>query len=136
MNTQILLIRHAQSIANENVLFGGITDYTLSKSGQIQANSLVKRLEKYEIEKIYSSPLKRAIQTISHSANVLNKEIFVDDNLIEINVGAWEKQLRDELRKNIQKQINILMKLNIMLEWKLKKIQSMLLIECLKQLLK
>lgn len=99
MKTRILLIRHAQSIANENGMFGGITDYPLSESGQIEANNLTKKLEKYEIEKIYSSPLKRAIQTISPSANVLKKEIFVEDNLIEINVGTWENQLRDELRK-------------------------------------
>lgn len=99
MNTRILLIRHAQSIANENGMFGGITDYPLSKSGQAQANSLAKKLEKYEIKKIYSSPLKRAIQTISPSAKFFNKEILIDDNLIEMNVGTWENQLRDELRK-------------------------------------
>ncbi len=99
MKTQILLIRHAQSVANETGMFGGITDYSLSKDGQIQADSLAKRLEKYKIDNIYSSPLKRAIQTISPFANAVNKEIIIDEDLIEINVGTWENQLRDELRK-------------------------------------
>ena len=99
MKTHLLIIRHAKSIANENGMFGGITDYPLSEVGSIQAEDLSKRLKKYEIDKIYSSPLKRAKQTITPYAKSINKDIIIVDDLIEINVGSWEDQPRDELRK-------------------------------------
>ena len=99
MNTIIYMIRHAKSIANDNGMFGGITDYDLSKEGLMQAEALAERLKDYEIDKIYCSPLKRAIQTIATTAKMKNMDINIDDGLIEINVGTWEDILRDDLRK-------------------------------------
>lgn len=99
MQTKIYLIRHAKSAANDNGLFGGITDYDLSVLGQEQADNLAERLCNLKIDKIYSSPLKRAIQTISPLAKQLNQEINIVKALIEINVGEWENISRDELRK-------------------------------------
>ena len=99
MNTIIYMIRHAKSIANDNGMFGGITDYDLSKEGLMQAEALAERLRNYEIDKIYCSPLKRAIQTITPTAKMKNMDINIDDGLIEINVGTWEDILRDDLRK-------------------------------------
>ena len=98
MKTIIYIIRHAKSIANENGLFGGITDYELSKEGLQQADNLAIRLKNYEIDNIYSSPLKRAIQTITPTSVMKNKKIIIVDDLREINVGTWENILRDELR--------------------------------------
>jgi len=98
MKTIIYIVRHAKSIANENGLFGGITDYELSKEGLQQAENLAIRLKKYEIDNIYSSPLKRAIQTITPTSIIKNKKINIIDDLREINVGTWENILRDELR--------------------------------------
>lgn len=109
MKTNILIIRHAKSVANENGLFGGITDYPLSDFGCNQADDLTKRLKKYQVDKIYSSPLKRARQTIEPYAKEIDKDIIVIDDLIEINVGSWENQLRDDLRKKypeVNKQID------------------------------
>ena len=99
MKTIIYMIRHAKSIANDNGMFGGITDYDLSKEGLMQAEALAERLRNYEIDKIYCSPLKRAIQTITPTAKMKNMDINIDDGLIEINVGTWEDILRDDLRK-------------------------------------
>jgi len=99
MKTIIYIIRHAKSTANENGLFGGITDYELSKEGLEQAQKLAQRLKEYEIDGIYSSPLKRAIQTIKPTSIMKNMNINIIDDLREINVGTWENVLRDELRK-------------------------------------
>lgn len=99
MKTIIYIIRHAKSIANENGLFGGITDYELSSEGLEQAEKLAIRLKDYEFDSIYSSPLKRAIQTIKPTSIIKNKNINIVDNLKEINVGTWENVLRDDLRK-------------------------------------
>ena len=99
MKTIIYVIRHAKSIANDIGMFGGITDYDLSKEGLMQAEALAERLRNYEIDKIYCSPLKRAIQTITPTAKMKNMDINIDDGLIEINVGTWEDIPRDDLRK-------------------------------------
>lgn len=97
MNTKIYLIRHGKSIANDTGLFGGITDYELSETGKRQAEELKNKLK--SIDKIYSSPLKRAIQTIQPLAAKLGQEINIEPDLIEINVGEWENISRDILRK-------------------------------------
>ena len=99
MKTIMYLIRHAKSIANDNGMFGGITDYNLSEEGLRQAESLADRLKDYEIDGIYCSPLKRAIQTITPTAKMKNMDINIVEGLREINVGSWEDILRDDLRK-------------------------------------
>lgn len=99
MKTIIYIIRHAKSIANDTGLFGGITDYPLSKDGLKQAEDLSNRLSNIMIDAIYSSPLIRAIDTIKPTANKLDKEIIIIPELKEINVGKWENIMRDELRK-------------------------------------
>ena len=52
-----------------------------------------------EVDKIYSSPLLRARQTIKPYAEKVNKELIIEEDLKEINVGTWEDILRDDLRK-------------------------------------
>ena len=99
MKTEILIVRHAKSIANDNGMFGGITDYDLSEEGLKQAEELAVRLKDTHIDKIYSSPLKRAINTIKPTAIMKNLDINIVDDLREINVGTWEDILRDDLRK-------------------------------------
>ena len=99
MKTIIYMIRHAKSIANDNGMFGGITDYELSQEGLVQAKALADRLKNYEINKIYCSPLKRAIETITPTAKMKDMDINIDNDLREINVGTWENILREDLRK-------------------------------------
>ena len=104
MKTTIYMIRHARSIANDTGMFGGTTDYELSQEGLKQAQELSERLKEYEVDKIYSSPLKRAIQTITPTAKMKNTEIIINDGLREIDTGSWENHLRDDLRKMYPKE--------------------------------
>ena len=104
MKTTIYMISHARSIANDSGLFGGITDYELSHEGLMQSDALANRLKDYEFDKIYCSPLKRAIQTIIPTAKLKNMDINIVDDLREINVGTWENILRDDLRKMYPKE--------------------------------
>ena len=73
---RIYLIRHSESIDDIEDCYGGIADFDLSEAGR-------KKVEEYEIknlgiEKIYSSPYKRAYQT----AEILNKKLNVDLEVI------------------------------------------------------
>lgn len=58
----------------------------------------------FKFDKIYSSPLKRAIQTITPTAKSKKMDIDVIDDLREINVGTWEDVLRDDLRRMYPKE--------------------------------
>ncbi|MEB3337525.1 MAG: histidine phosphatase family protein [Leptolyngbyaceae bacterium] len=62
---KLLFIRHAQSTGNQERRMQGHGDFALSASGKIQAEKLAQRLlsESWWPTHIYSSPLKRAVQT-------------------------------------------------------------------------
>lgn len=60
---KMILIRHGESIDDILDCYGGAADYSLSDSGKQTAENVANALSETAIEKIYSSPLKRAIQT-------------------------------------------------------------------------
>ena len=68
----------------------GSTDIPLDDVGIKQAEILAKRLEKYPIQAVYTSPLGRAALTAEASATRLGLEINYHDGLKEICLGKWE----------------------------------------------
>ncbi len=104
--TTIYLVRHAKSQANETGMFGGITDFPLCKEGLDQAEILSDKItsKNLKIDAIYSSPLKRAIQTITPTATKLGLQIKLEEDLREIYVGEWENKLRADLVKQYPKE--------------------------------
>ena len=104
MKTKIYLIRHAESWANENGLYGGITDYPLSERGKDQALELAERLRNIEFGAIYSSPLSRAYDTIKPLAERQGKPILIEPDLTEIHVGEWEGIPWNELKQKYPKE--------------------------------
>ncbi|MDX2097292.1 MAG: histidine phosphatase family protein [Leptolyngbyaceae cyanobacterium bins.59] len=63
---KLLFIRHAQSTGNQERRMQGHSDYELSAIGRMQAEKLAQRLftEAWWPSHIYSSPLKRTVQTV------------------------------------------------------------------------
>ncbi len=64
MLTNLYLVRHAHSIYTPDEL-----ERPLSERGFADAQTVTKLLKKENIEFVYSSPYKRAIQTIEGLAN-------------------------------------------------------------------
>lgn len=60
---KMILIRHGESEDDILDCYGGAADYPLSDSGKQTAVEVAQSLSKVAIDKIYSSPLKRAAQT-------------------------------------------------------------------------
>ena len=96
---KIYLIRHSESIDDIEDCYGGIADFDLSENG-------IKKVEQYKIEnlgieKIYTSPYKRAYQT----AKILNKKLNIDveviDNIRECNSYGILSGLNKEKAKKI-----------------------------------
>lgn len=88
--TKIIFIRHGQSLGNASRIFLGHTDLDLSELGYIQAEATAKYLEKEKIDIIYSSDLKRAVNTAIPHAKMRNLVVNTSKNLREMYVGAWE----------------------------------------------
>jgi len=89
----LLLVRHGESEANRAGLFLGRTDSPLSARGRVQVQQLAQALKATPIRAIYSSPLKRAVDTASALG-----EASLDERLIEQDYGRWDG-LRPEQAK-------------------------------------
>ena len=96
--TTILLVRHGFSVSNEKGTFTGQLDEPLSQTGKEQAKLLTDFvLATYKVDKIYSSPLSRAYETVKGIANALNKEVIKEPAFMEIYGGEWEGKTAEEI---------------------------------------
>jgi len=87
----VYMLRHAQSVANtKGILAGQDNSVQLSKDGHKQAKMLAPYLSKLKINRIYSSPLTRCIQTIQPYMQ-LNPDLDfeIDERFIEMDYGIW-----------------------------------------------
>ena len=78
MITNIYFVRHAHSIYAPNE-YGR----PLSKQGLLDAKKVTNILKREKINQVYSSPYKRALQTVEGIANTREKEIIIVDDLKE-----------------------------------------------------
>ena len=76
--TNLYLVRHAHSIYTPDEL-----ERPLSERGFADAQTVTKLLKKENIEFVYSSPYKRAIQTIEGLANAIDKEVQIENDFKE-----------------------------------------------------
>lgn len=82
---EIYLLRHGQSTANEQQLVCGAADYPLSDLGRKQASSVCKALNCLAFDRIYSSPLSRALDTIKELRT--ETPVTVVPELVELDTG-------------------------------------------------
>ncbi len=89
-STRILLVRHGQSRGNAEGRFGGHTATPLSERGQRQAGAVARSLASEKITAIYSSDLRRAVQTAEPLAHLTGLEIKRTTAFRERSVGVME----------------------------------------------
>jgi broad specificity phosphatase PhoE len=89
---KIYLVRHGQTDYNLNDLIQGWVDIELNENGIKQSMELGEKLKDIKFDVIYSSDLKRAIQTseIINKINKFKSSIILDSRLREQNMGDWE----------------------------------------------
>ncbi len=90
MACEILLLRHAQSEGNLLGQFIGHTDVNITDLGFRQAQAVKEFLKGVKIDAVYSSDLKRALQTVKPTADDHGLSIITDADLREIWGGDWE----------------------------------------------
>ena len=87
---KLTLIRHGLTSWNTSGKFQGHTDLPLSPEGEAQARALQKRLASLNAqpEAVYSSPLRRALQTAQIA--LPDADIITDERLKELHFGVFE----------------------------------------------
>ncbi|MGN0653928.1 MAG: histidine phosphatase family protein [Oscillospiraceae bacterium] len=92
---RLTIIRHGHTEGNENGRYIGTTDIPLSKNGIAELEKIAAEYEYPYVEKVYSSPLLRCIQT----ARILypDTELVTLDGIKELDFGQFENKSVDEL---------------------------------------
>ena len=86
--THFLLIRHAETDMAGR--FCGHSDPEINQQGQRQLVRLVNTLSEYATQRVYTSDLRRALQTAEAIAERFGTELCVRPGLREIHSGQWE----------------------------------------------
>jgi broad specificity phosphatase PhoE len=88
---RMYLIRHGENLANLTKEFSyKKVDYPLTEKGVLQAHQTAEYLSTKPINAVYSSPLRRCIQTATFIAEKHRLNVQVDEDLREVNVGDLE----------------------------------------------
>jgi len=84
------MIRHGEIPANVKKIYVGLTEEELTGRGEAQVRLLAGNLKGRGIRILYSSPLRRALQTAAILAHRLELPIVREENLREIALGPLE----------------------------------------------
>ncbi|MBI4302540.1 MAG: histidine phosphatase family protein [Chloroflexi bacterium] len=97
--TTLILVRHAESTWNPTGRYQGRIDTELSEQGQRQAFLVAERLRLLPLNVIFTSPLRRALHTAIAISSPHNLDVRVENDLTEIDHGAWGGLLKEEVEK-------------------------------------
>ncbi len=101
-NSLLFLLRHGQIKGYGTKRFIGQTDVSLDNQGKNQALQWHKAFASIRFSAVYSSSLKRCIDTAQLVCP--QHDIHIDHRLNEINMGQWDGKTFAEIKKNIPKE--------------------------------
>lgn len=78
----------------------GRLEIPLNRAGTLQARRMATIVRRLNIDAIYTSPLKRALQTAQILAEKTGLPVEIDPNLIEVAFGRWEGWQLKRLRRD------------------------------------
>ena len=88
--TKIYMIRHAQAEGNIYRRAHGQYDSGVSPKGRRQIEALAERFRDERIDALYSSDLRRAVQTAGAITKYHELALQTDPRLRELAIGVWE----------------------------------------------
>lgn len=93
-----ILIRHCETASNRDGRTQGLSDGELDTTGLKQAISLAASLQQEPIAAVYSSPLRRAVDTAKAIAELHNLPVQIENDLRELNQGDLDGMTFEKLR--------------------------------------
>lgn len=97
MTTTVFLVRHGAHDRLGKTLCGRMDGVNLSEQGRREAEAIARRLAGEELEAVYSSPLERTRETAGPIAVAIGASVTLDEDLSEIDFGAWTGKTFEEL---------------------------------------
>lgn len=97
--TRLFLVRHGATEWNKTKRAQGMADIELTDEGRKQAIEVAERLSHEPVTAVYSSDLKRALDTAQPIAHAHGLEIVTDPRLREIDQGEWTGLHVDVIRE-------------------------------------
>jgi broad specificity phosphatase PhoE len=104
--TEVLLARHGETDWNRESRFQGHADPPLNDLGRQQAAELADALANEELAAVYSSPLRRALETAEIVAARHELRAIPVEGLREVDVGSWQGLTRDEVEQRFPDQFD------------------------------
>ena len=100
---KLILIRHPETDWNKQERYMGSADIPLNDKGKKQARAISGYFKNENISVIYSSKLKRALETAKLIARPHNLKVKEDERLNEIDFGEWEGMTFGQIQKKYPK---------------------------------
>lgn len=95
---RLILARHGETPWNREGRNQGRTPTELNERGVQQAKNLARALRKFPISALYSSPLRRAGQTVETIAQTVSLPVIPLDGLMEMDLGRVDGLTNTEMR--------------------------------------
>lgn len=96
--TKVFIVRHGATDWNTLKRAQGHADIDLNDEGRRQSQQTARQLADESITAVYSSDLRRAVDTARPIAEVHGLEVRTDRRFREIDQGEWEGLHTDEIR--------------------------------------
>jgi len=97
--TELIIVRHGQTVWNQEGRHQGHLDSDLSELGVQQAQAIANRLANVSFAALYSSDLKRAYHTAQYIAQKTGHTITADQRLRERNYGIFRGLTITEIKE-------------------------------------
>jgi alpha-ribazole phosphatase len=96
--TTIFFIRHGVTLWNKSLRYQGQSDIELSEEGLMQADKVAQRLAVEPFSAVYSSDLRRAVDTAQKIAAFHSLPVIELPGFREISFGRWEGLTYDQIK--------------------------------------
>lgn len=85
----IYFVRHGKTASNQLGVYAEWSDEELTSEGVEEIKRLAEYFAHHNIYAIYTSPIRRAVQTAQILAETLRINAFTQENLREMKMGPW-----------------------------------------------
>ena len=93
----LYMVRHGQTEASRDNRFSGSSDPPLTAVGEAMAEAFARAYAPLNWNAIYTSPMLRTRQTADPLCRLTGTQAVVEDGLKEIDYGAWEGLMQNEV---------------------------------------
>jgi len=96
---EIYIARHGLTESNKKKIYMGRSEEGLSQEGAVQAKNLARSLHAIGIKRIYSSPIRRALETAQIVGTILKAPIEIEEDFKEMELGSWAGLAEEEVSR-------------------------------------